>query len=383
MPGEKQRERERRSELAKVKELRKQELFSRGLKECLKCAKEKDLDDFYTSKVNKDGRRSHCISCMSDYGKSSSGKTASQKSLQRKRSNPEYRAKEASYGVAWRQKNPEKRRATEQRRRARKLDVVSEVVDNLIVFERDKWMCQLCKLPVDNNLKFPDPQSASLDHKIPLSKGGSHSYENTQLAHLRCNISKGAKLEEGVSPIARPCLTCEHASRDDIERDLRAGDRPAVIAERHTDLSEAAIRRHSQHMDTGSTAIVVRRGSETALEGALQTSGMIGELSNLYSAAQAVGNFAMTRGNEVTTLKALQTQLSVLDSLRKLSEAERGDKDAVANAGAAEDLRKLTTALRAVLPQFPVAGESLAVKLEELGEWQAAGAIRQLSRPVV
>jgi 5-methylcytosine-specific restriction endonuclease McrA len=39
-------------------------------------------------------------------------------------------------------------------------------------------------------LAWPHPASASLDHRIPLSKGGSHTAENTQLAHLACNVRK-------------------------------------------------------------------------------------------------------------------------------------------------------------------------------------------------
>ena len=32
--------------------------------------------------------------------------------------------------------------------------------------------------------------AASLDHIIPLSQGGTHTYNNVQLAHFLCNISK-------------------------------------------------------------------------------------------------------------------------------------------------------------------------------------------------
>jgi 5-methylcytosine-specific restriction endonuclease McrA len=32
---------------------------------------------------------------------------------------------------------------------------------------------------------------------VPLAKGGTHCYDNVQLAHGRCNISKGAKVPKG------------------------------------------------------------------------------------------------------------------------------------------------------------------------------------------
>jgi 5-methylcytosine-specific restriction endonuclease McrA len=44
---------------------------------------------------------------------------------------------------------------------------------------------------VDKRLAWPDPKSASLDHVRPISRGGSHTYFNVQLAHLTCNLKKG------------------------------------------------------------------------------------------------------------------------------------------------------------------------------------------------
>ena len=53
--------------------------------------------------------------------------------------------------------------------------------------ERDGWVCNICGLNVDKNLNYPDPMSASLDHIIPLSKGGLHIENNVHISHLRCN----------------------------------------------------------------------------------------------------------------------------------------------------------------------------------------------------
>ena len=59
------------------------------------------------------------------------------------------------------------------------------------VFERDGWVCGICCEPVDSALEYPHPMSKSLDHVVPLSRGGSHSRGNAQLAHLSCNLRKG------------------------------------------------------------------------------------------------------------------------------------------------------------------------------------------------
>lgn len=67
-------------------------------------------------------------------------------------------------------------------------------VRRLAVYERDGWVCQLCGDPVDRTLKGPDPMSKSLDHIVPLSwPEGTHTEDNVQLAHLRCNLRKGAR----------------------------------------------------------------------------------------------------------------------------------------------------------------------------------------------
>lgn len=59
------------------------------------------------------------------------------------------------------------------------------------VFERDRWICQICKRPVDATIKWPDPMSPSLDHIVPISEGGEHTRANCRLAHLRCNTARG------------------------------------------------------------------------------------------------------------------------------------------------------------------------------------------------
>ena len=56
-------------------------------------------------------------------------------------------------------------------------------------------VCGICGRAVDFDKKFPDPWSATLDHIIPISKGGNPAaIENLQLAHLQCNRIKSSKL---------------------------------------------------------------------------------------------------------------------------------------------------------------------------------------------
>jgi len=78
--------------------------------------------------------------------------------------------------------------------RARKIAAFVENVEREVVLERDGWICQLCDQPIDRSARSPDPMSRSIDHRIPLARGGVHSYSNCQSAHLGCNLSKGARI---------------------------------------------------------------------------------------------------------------------------------------------------------------------------------------------
>lgn len=72
----------------------------------------------------------------------------------------------------------------------RKRGAFVEAVERRKVYERDGWVCQLCRLPVPRDKRAPHPKAATLDHIIPLAGGGTHAYANVQLAHFLCNSRK-------------------------------------------------------------------------------------------------------------------------------------------------------------------------------------------------
>jgi 5-methylcytosine-specific restriction endonuclease McrA len=90
----------------------------------------------------------------------------------------------------WKKNNPEKMADYNHRRRARKYAVAYEIIDVAKVAERDGWTCGVCCLPINPDLRFPDPGSRSIDHIVALARGGSHTYDNVQLAHFLCNNLK-------------------------------------------------------------------------------------------------------------------------------------------------------------------------------------------------
>lgn len=91
----------------------------------------------------------------------------------------------------WKKNNPKKLSDLNRHRRARIAGATVEVFASQEIYERDKWRCGICGEWVNSQLVFPTPRSASLDHIIPITKGGGHSRANTQLAHLVCNMRKG------------------------------------------------------------------------------------------------------------------------------------------------------------------------------------------------
>ena len=56
--------------------------------------------------------------------------------------------------------------------------------------ERDGAGCSICGCEVDFGKFFPDPWSPSVDHVIPLARGGLNVPENLALARLGCNREK-------------------------------------------------------------------------------------------------------------------------------------------------------------------------------------------------
>lgn len=107
----------------------------------------------------------------------------------------EYRERDKHYSKAYQVRHPERFEQTHRRasltRRALVIGAFVESVDALAVFERDNGVCGICHRRVDPKSKW------HVDHVIPLSKGGMHSYANVQLAHARCNLSKRASLPMG------------------------------------------------------------------------------------------------------------------------------------------------------------------------------------------
>ena len=80
------------------------------------------------------------------------------------------------------------------RKRCKKYGVYYDpTVTRKRVLERDNYTCQICgKIcnPDDTTWGTFGPDFPTIDHVIPLAKGGTHTIENTQCACAMCNSYK-------------------------------------------------------------------------------------------------------------------------------------------------------------------------------------------------
>lgn len=75
------------------------------------------------------------------------------------------------------------------------------------LYERDNRICALCHRVTDHPRVWQNwvdhkrwlPNAPTVDHIIPLAKGGEHIWENVQLAHWSCNSAKGDLIVTGAS----------------------------------------------------------------------------------------------------------------------------------------------------------------------------------------
>lgn len=67
------------------------------------------------------------------------------------------------------------------------------------VFEFYDWVCIICDESIDKSLSWPHKMSATLEHVRPLSRGGTHTWDNVAPAHLLCNGMKDSEILDDVA----------------------------------------------------------------------------------------------------------------------------------------------------------------------------------------
>lgn len=91
------------------------------------------------------------------------------------------------------------RRAHRAKRKALKRGANGgEAVNPIAVFASAGWKCQICSKPTPQRLRGTTHKRApELDHIVPVSKGGKHTWANTQCVCRECNQWKSDRVVVG------------------------------------------------------------------------------------------------------------------------------------------------------------------------------------------
>jgi 5-methylcytosine-specific restriction endonuclease McrA len=203
-------------------------------KVCKGCGELKPLDAFYRCSKVRDGRKPRCKECSSAESRQwrLANPDKQKRSTQRWRdaNDAAYRAKkretDKAYRLAnidaikarrqsqkeyhaqrlaeWKAANRERVRDYERKRRAAKRNAPIESMDLDLVRERSGGLCAICSAPLDWSIPWPERMSVSLDHIVPLSRGGAHATDNARYVHLVCNLSKNNRLDSEMTSAVLP-----------------------------------------------------------------------------------------------------------------------------------------------------------------------------------
>ena len=171
------------------------------LKRCPKCSHEKHHSEFNSNKSRRDGLQGYCRPCEHEYKRKWEKDNpdivraigARKKDyhtnwcMEKYNTDPEYKVRVKARMSAYRQspKGKAKNADQEMRRRARKRGNTAEKFSREDIIVRDNSICHICKKKVP-------PEEMSLDHLIPIARGGAHTEWNVAVAHNVCNQRRGA-----------------------------------------------------------------------------------------------------------------------------------------------------------------------------------------------
>lgn len=164
-------------------------------KRCSSCLLTFELDDFAPSKLGFLGRNSRCRPCHRAVGREYKARVGKmEKVIPATKSCTKCGAEKAAKkfnryrysldGLFHYCRTCEDNKLAAYR--ARKASATVEDVDRAVVWARDGGRCHICG-------KVCNQDKWHLDHIVPLSRGGEHSYRNVAVSHPFCNISKGAR----------------------------------------------------------------------------------------------------------------------------------------------------------------------------------------------
>lgn len=184
------------------------------MKVCSKCKEEKAIEQFSKGKGYRDGRRAQCKSCTriadreyrkknadkerarvakwkkenAEYVKERDRKYRKENLKKRREYNQQWHKEHPGHRLKWerkrREENPEGYRNNVRRRRARLASVETFII-------LPKELKRLYNSPC---AKCQSTDDITMDHIVPIARGGRHSVGNLQPLCGSCNSSKRDKL---------------------------------------------------------------------------------------------------------------------------------------------------------------------------------------------
>ena len=183
--------------------IRKAVTHSDGTRTCSECEKRLPIKQFHKDKSATDGYRSKCKNCRLKMVKKWYFKDVTKRrkvaSDARKKDPKKYAEKEALRYMRDREKRIALATEHSHLRKARRKKTKTERgISKLALKKIFGTKCYYCEKEMDFSVgagrKF-NRDMATIEHLIPLARGGEHTFENTVLACRHCNISKNAKSE--------------------------------------------------------------------------------------------------------------------------------------------------------------------------------------------
>lgn len=97
--------------------------------------------------------------------------------------------------------------------RATKLQAERQYVDYRDVVKTHGLHCHVCNQAIDFGMNM---SKIAFDHVVPLSKGGSHTFDNIRPAHQKCNQQKGSKTLEESCLSEQSISVCQNKANKDV-----------------------------------------------------------------------------------------------------------------------------------------------------------------------
>lgn len=160
------------------------------VKKCSKCKQELPPEEFYKNASRKDGRCDECKSC-----------TLARRATQVERLRSRAREKTEKYKkVRARSKHAyqqtKKAKEAERFRKHRRRATYSEPYTLEQIHAEWHGLCVVCEEPVPL-------EQATIEHIIPIAKGGLNTPQNVGPSHSSCNSKMGCKAKSKPSGIVR------------------------------------------------------------------------------------------------------------------------------------------------------------------------------------